>query len=197
MRRQSLLGLVAAAVLALAPQGAGAISIWDEGVNGDLSGNRLVPTDLGDLAAGSSTVTATSVAGDREYFTLVVPAGHQLDAIVLGSYTTSANSLSFVGLQSGATFTELPTGTNVANLLGWTHFGAAQVGTSILDDIGLGFGAQGFAPPLPAGAYTFWTQETGASPATYGLDFQVSLVPEPGTALLVALGLAGLAARRG
>lgn len=186
---------LAAAAGLLAASTAGAASIWSEGVDGDLSGNRLAPTALGALAAGSSTVTATSVAGDREYFSVVVPAGHQLDAIVLGSYS-SASGLSFVAVQAGATFTEPSSGTNVANLLGWAHFGPAQVATTILDDLGLGAGAQGFTPPLPAGTYTFWSQEVGASAITYALDFQVSVVPEPGTGALLALGVAALAARR-
>jgi len=186
--------LALAVALASAP-GAQAASIWSEVGDGDLSGNRLAPTALGALAAGSSSVTATSVAGDREYFSVVVPAGFQLDAIVLSAYSL-ASGLSFVAVQSGATFTEPSSGTNVANLLGWAHFGPGQVGTTILDDLGAGTGAQGFTPPLPAGTYTFWSQEVGSTAVTYTLDFQVSAVPEPGTAALLALGLGALAARR-
>jgi hypothetical protein len=35
----------------------------------------------------------------------------------------------------------------------------------------------GFTPPLPAGDYTFWSQQTGANPSTYTLDLQMTAVP--------------------
>jgi hypothetical protein len=147
---------------------------YDEGTDGDLSGDRLNPTRL-KLTPGSNVLTATSVAGDLEYVTVTVPAGFQLDALMLVAYT-SANVQSFVALQSGSTFTEPPTGTNVSNLLGYTHFGTGpgQVGTDILDDIAGGAGAIGFTPPLSSGTYTLWLQEIGATPAAYTLNLIVS-----------------------
>ncbi len=147
---------------------------YDEGADGDLSGDRLNPTTLM-LTPGSNVLTATSVAGDLEYVTVTVPAGFQLDALVLVAYT-SANVQSFVALQSGSIFTEPPTGTNVSNLLGYTHFGTGlgQVGTDILDDIGGGAGAMGFTQPLSSGSYTLWLQETGAASATYTISLIIS-----------------------
>ena len=80
---------------------------------------------------------------------------------------------------------------NPAGLLGWTHFGAALVGTDILDNYGQGAGAIGFAPPLLAGNYTVELQDTGGTvPAS--LTFNV--VPEPSELVLCAMGLAALAA---
>ncbi|MEM7113363.1 MAG: hypothetical protein AAF614_13085 [Chloroflexota bacterium] len=171
-RNAGRLFLVLALVM-LATNAVLADSNYDEGVDGDLSGDRFNPTAL-TLSAGSNVLTATSVVGDLEYVTVHVPSGMQLDAIILTEYI-SEDDVSFIGLQSGNTFTEPPTGTNVANLLGWSHFGAGagQVGSDILQDIGDGGGAIGFIGPLPSGDYTFWIQEIGAAAATYTLDMRV------------------------
>src|SRR5262245_4677995 len=87
---------------------------YNEGVDGDLSGNQAAPTSIS-LDPGSNMVTATSVSGDLEYFTMNIPSGFQLSAVTLVSYV-SVDLLAFIGVQNGTTFTEPPTGTNVANL---------------------------------------------------------------------------------
>jgi hypothetical protein len=147
---------------------------YDEGTDGDLSGDRLHPSTL-TLTPGSNVLTATSVAGDLEYVTVSVPSDFELGAILLESYI-STDDRSFIALQSGTTFTEPPTGTDVSNLLGYTHFGTGlgQVGTDILDDMAGGAGAMGFTPPLSSGSYTFWLQETGTASATYTINFVIS-----------------------
>jgi hypothetical protein len=179
---------------ALFATSAGATILHDEGVDGDISNDRLNPTDHM-LAFGTNSVIATSVSGDREYLTLTVPAGMQLDSVVLFSYT-SVDPLSFIAVQSGTTLTEPPTGTDPSNLLGWTHFGpgAGNVGTDILDDLGASAPAIGFSPPLGPGDYTWWMQQTGVNAATFQFDFNVS--PEPATLGLVALVALGLRRRR-
>ncbi len=189
--------LLVAALLAL-PSASLAVPIYDESIDGDLSDDRLAPTARV-LAAGSNTVSGSVVTAagiDLDYLTVTVPAGLQLDAIVLDTYE-SANSQSFIAVQAGSVFTVPASAPTVGDLLGWNHFGSGpgQVGTDILDDIGAGPGAIGFTGPLPGGSdYTFWIQETGPSPAAYGLDFVVT--PEPASALLVAVGLGALALRR-
>jgi hypothetical protein len=168
---------------------------YDESMDGDLSGNRLAPTAIV-LDPGANAITATSVAGDLEYYTVNVPSGYNLSAVTLVSYV-SADNLAFVAIQSGTTFTEPPTGTNVAQLLGYTHLGPGNgtVGTDILDDMGAGAGAIGFAGPLGAGNYTLWSQQTGASSTTYALNLQLTAVPPPvpalsaGSLLLLCAGL--------
>lgn len=187
-------GLAVALGLAVAATGARASIIHDEGVDGDLSGDRFIPTAY-TLAFGTNSVIATSVSGDREYVTLSVPAGMQLDSVVLFSYV-GVDLTAFIAVQAGTTFTEPPTGTDANNLLGWTHFGpgVGNVGTDILDDLGASSPAIGFSPPLAAGDYTWWMQQTGASPATYQFDFNVS--PEPATLALVALAALALRRRR-
>lgn len=186
IRTAMLLAGVAAAV-ATGPARAGIIH--DEGQHGDLSGNGLNPTHH-TLNFGANTILATSVAGDREYVRLTVPAGGQLDALLLQDYI-SVDGTAFIAVQSGITFTEPPVGANPANMLGWTHFGPGvgqQPGDDILPAVGQGALAIGFTPPLPAGEYTWWMQQTGPNPTTYQFDFVVS--PEPGS--LALLGAAGL-----
>ena len=151
--------------------------IHDESVNGDLSGDRFNPTTYS-LSFGVNSLHATTSGTDLEYVTLIVPPGYQLASIVVVSYV-SANGIAFIGVQSGTTFTEDPINPNVANLLGWAHFGTdfGSVGQDILDDMGMGFGAIGFTPPLPAGPYTYWIQQFDFDPTTYQLDFSVALAP--------------------
>ncbi len=154
---------------------------YDEDTSGDLSGDRLNPTTL-NFNAGINIVTATSIAGDVEYVTVTVPEGLQLDMITLESYTSTDN-LAFIAVQTGTTFTEDTTGTDVSNLLGYTHFGpgSGHVGTNILDDMASGFGAMGFTPPLTSGSYTFWIQQTGSATTTYALNFELSPITTTAT----------------
>ena len=150
---------------------------YDEAVAGDLSGDPATPTPL-TLIEGTTLLSATSATGDVEYVTVTIPDGLQLDAIILQAYASvggedSSDDVAFAAVQSGSTFTEPPNGTNVANLLGYSHFGPgtpAQVGTDLLDDLGQGEGAIGFIGPLPSGTYTFWLQQAGES-TDYTLAF--------------------------
>jgi hypothetical protein len=190
-RPRRLVGVLVA-VLALYPAAALAV-IYNEIPDGDLSGVPGSPTSLGSLPAGAHTVSGSFGGGDFDLVTLSLGSGKQLNSIVLDNY--NGPSLSFVGLQSGSTWTEALGATiNPANLMGWTHISTGLIGTNILDDIGLGAGAPGFVPPLPAGSYTFLFQETGSQTFDYSLTFNV--VPEPSTILLAAFGLAGLVAWR-
>ena len=149
---------------------------WNEGVHGDLSNDRLNPTVI-TVGLGVNSILATSVSGDREYFTMTLAPGWKLEQIFLASYA-SVDLTAFIGVQNGTVFTEPPTGTNVANLLGWAHFGPGvnTVGTDILDNMGVGNGAIGFTPPLPAGSYTFWSQQTGTNAATYRFGSRVGAI---------------------
>lgn len=175
--------------------------IWDESVNGDLSGDRLAPSVV-TLSVGSNDLLATSSQGDREYLTFAVPAGHLLSSVILDAYAGN-DGTAFFGLQSGTTFTEPASGTNPGNLLGWAHFGfdfgRVGVGQDLLPVAGAQFGVIGFTPPLPAGNYAVWLQQTSTTDLTsYTLDFVVTPVPEPAAAPLAAgaLLLGTLAVRR-
>ena len=155
-------GMCAIVLFAVAPSQAA--TVWNEATNGDISNNRLAPTSV-TLAAGSNDVIGSVVGNpsDIDYLTINVPTGDELSQIILESFT-STDQKGFIGIQSGTTFTQPPTGTDVTQLLGYTHFGpgAGNVGADILPSMGTGAGSQGFTAPLAAGPYTFWIQQLGS-----------------------------------
>lgn len=186
-----------AIVLAALPCAAGAFT-YSETDNGELSGDRLTPTQL--LAAqGSNTLTGTTVGGDLEYVRITLPPTLQLASLVLDSIT-STDDLAFIAVQVGTTFTVTPANATPGDLFGYAHFGSgpgaggATVGNDILDDMGRASGAIGFTPPLGATDYTFWIQQIGGTSFGYSLNFVV--VPEPGTFALVGPALLVLAGTR-
>ena len=152
------------------------------------------------LTSGSNDVIGSVVGNpsDIDYQTINVPTGDELSPIILESFT-STDQKGFIGIQQGTTFTEPATGTNVANLLGYTHFGpgAGNVGLDILPGMGQGRKAKDFTGPLASGSYTFWIQQLGAL-TNYDFNFVVRPVPEPATwgMATIAAGLCTLAAAR-
>ena len=173
---------------------------YDEAVSGDISGDRLAPMPFV-IATGTNSLSATSVSGDLEYFTITIPAGSQLRAIRVTAYA-GIDQRAFLGVQRSPTFTEPPTGTNPANLLGYTHFGPSvePIGNNVLDNAAVGAGSQGFSGMLGPGVYTFWSQQTGGNATSYTLAFDVGPTPAvpvpPVFAALLALGLGFVGIRR-
>jgi len=163
--------------------------LHDESVQGDLSGDRLVPTQH-TLAFGTNSVLAATGPSDLDYLTLTVPNGLSLSQVVLSDFTGDS-FVSFIGVQRGAIMSVTPAATTAAGLLGWAHM--SVVGSDLLGIMGAsGFGAEGFVPPLPAGTYAFWIQELDA-PVQYRLDFNVSAVPELSQWALMSAGFLVLA----
>ena len=187
-----------AVAAAFAAPGAQAATAWDESVSGDFSNNGLTPNTVS-LTAGSNFVVgatgrnAQSVV-DRDYFTFTLAEGFQLDALIVlpGSTFLGPESISFIAFQAGPLFTVSPTSNSPEGLLGYWLYGPNDLGLDILQQMGSSPGATGFFGSLPAGTYSVWIQETGTGVANYNFDFQVSQVPEPGTALFMAAGLAAL-----
>ena len=176
--RPSLLCFSVAAVLA-APALA---TDYDEAVDGDISGDRFNPTVL-NLTTGSNVVVATqqgdAFGRDVDYLTIVVPTGSQLVRLDCPAYSALGKpNLAFLGVQAGPIFTTPFTNTDAADLLGGVVYGFFSVGTDILPQVGTLGGATGFTPPLPAGTYTWWYNQTG-DPSTVTLDFVIEPADGP------------------
>ena len=185
----ALAGLVAVAFA----HSAAAVTVWDEDVNGDLSGDQFAPTAV-TVELGTNSITGTTQVGDLDFFTITVPDGALLTELLLTSFE-STDDLAFLAIQSGPVITDL---TVADDLLGWLHPSAAFVGTDILDDLALGEGAIGFTAPLGPGTYTLWMQQLNVEPVAYGFDLIIEpvSVPEPSMVALLVLGLGALAVTR-
>lgn len=193
---RSRMALIAAAgVLAFGAAASGDI-FYDEGLSGDISGDRLNPTAFS-LVPGDNTLIGVLIGVDiegnvdRDYFSVTVPAGYQLSELVHTDYI-SEDFGAFIAIESGAVFPIAPEDANPGNLLGWALFGPSTVGVDLLPTMG-GNGT-GFTAPLPAGTYSFWVQQTGEF-TDYSLNFVVTEVPSP-SAGLVLLGVIPFARRR-
>ena len=176
---------------------------YSESVSGDLSNNPAAPTVI-PVSAGSNAITGTTgtVDGvtDLDYFTITVPPGSTLQSINETTYTLNgapSTNLSFIGVESGTTFTPAAT-TTAAQTLGYDHFSLAQVNTNILPGMGTAAGAMDFTPPLGAGNYTFWIQEANQPLIGYGFNLVIAAqapgVP-PGFLIFVAAGMIFVGAR--
>jgi len=172
---------------ALAVPALGLAANYDEGVSGDLSGDRLNPTSIS-LGSFTNFISGTTVQGDIDYFTVTLP---QLSGIPLPILSisltqfTSTDDLAFLAVQEGSQFTEPPTGTDTTKLLGYEHIGL-PLNVNILPTMGSQPGTIGFTQ-LAGPVYTFWLQQTGPQPVAYTLDIYVT--PEPSPLALFAAGL--------
>ena len=186
------------AALIMAGVFAGSVSadlMWDEAIDGDLSGDYLNPTQLFTKGVNNHVRFTTVGSEDKEYFTFEVAEGFELVAIVLDNFETDPEgNLGFIGIAQGDVFPTPPDAPDVTSLLGYYLPGVSDIGSDIMQAMGNGGGSQGFSGPLGAGSYSFWAQETAASDDVWDLNFIVTEVPAPGA--LALIGVAGLAARR-
>jgi hypothetical protein len=203
LRKRWLIAAAAAVALGVASSPASATVVWDETVNGDLSNSGLTATTV-TFGVGSNVVQGTighdaTGAIDRDYFTFTIGPNQVLSSLNILAGTQTLG-LSFIGLQSGTQVTLATNSATAAGLLGWTHYGASDVGTNILDNMSIAAnGSSGFSIPLGPGSYAIWLQEISPGGSVpYAFDFQVASVPEASTwaLLLAGFGLLGLGFRR-
>jgi len=116
----------------------------------------------------SDTITLTDgtvvECGTADYITFTVGPCDTLTQLTVDSYTAEAgDEVAFIAVQSGSAFTfpAVEAADNTGELLGFSHFGMADVGQDILPRIGEEEDALGFTPPLQPGDYTVWLNQTG------------------------------------
>lgn len=159
--------------------------IYNESINGDLSGIFAMPTPINLMAGANSVIaqfgnngnTGATNGFDADYFTVTVGSGEELVSVTVDSYTFGPNNpgVSFAGFVAAAAFA----GQEEEDIAGSALFNASS--GNILDDF------IGESKPLGAGVYSFWFQETSNNIVNYQLTFNV--IPEPSSALLAACGI--------
>ncbi len=173
---------------------------WDELIHGDLSNDGLTPTFI-NFTVGNNLIEGRmgfdGVTLDRDIWTFNVPVGQFLTAINLVSYGAPSSGInSFMAIDDATTINIFDASNHLSNGL-WTEEldGLGNTFTPMLTILDNGsdpppFGGTGFDGPLGPGDYTFWVQETSAE-IDYCIDFVLTPVPEPGSAML--MGVASLA----
>ncbi|MEM7401844.1 MAG: hypothetical protein AAF304_07850 [Pseudomonadota bacterium] len=172
---------------------ASAATIYDEGVNGDLSGVFSAPALLS-VSVGPNTVIGqvgnngnTGAVGgqDADYFTFTVPVNFLLNSITVDSYMFTGDAGedgSFFGYVAGNSFT----GQGSGSIDGFEIIDESD--GEILDNL------LSFDPisVLSAGDYAFWVQETGNSIVDYQITFGIVPVPVPAAIWLFGSAIFGL-----
>jgi hypothetical protein len=166
------------------------------------------------VISGTSTVGATIVFvgsdphfpdQDVDVFSFSISPGQPLDSIILTSFSYNTNEGYLGGATGNGAFMAIQQGNGItdpisaAALIGTGLVGFlpnASQGDDVLAVLGrVRLGGLGFAGPLGQGQYTIWYQDRPTNTG-YTFAFNVTAVPEPGTAILFGIGLAGLATRQ-
>lgn len=162
--------------------------VWNETVNGDLSGDSQAPTPLS-FALGENTIQGSMgrdepiLPIDRDIFTVTLAPGQQLTSIRVDSLEGSGGGGSFYAVGPGTQINLSDPATHLSNTL------LNQSGEVLDDLVHNPFqGGTGISGPLGPGTYTFWFQETSA---VIGYSMTYTVVPEPGVLGVVAAGLCG------
>jgi len=190
------------------PVGLASGANWNELIDGELSGDGNAPTSIF-FDEGSNLIEGTisgvdGTATDADVWTFTIAAGYYLAGINLLTYSDNGFGAplgtisSFMAIADAQTINMADPSLHLSNGL-WNEQSPDGGSTTFTDmlailEAGPEFGGKGFIGPLGEGNYTFWVQET-ASPGvslniSYCIEFLVTPVPEPGSALF--LGLAGM-----
>ncbi|CAE7756098.1 unnamed protein product [Symbiodinium sp. CCMP2592] len=164
-----------------------AASVYNESIDGDLSGDRFNPTMIS-VDNGLNTVTMQVVdsalpGGDRDYFTFSIGAGQSIDSIVVTDAFNPAggfDSTAFVGLAFDNIFDFDPDTFVGPGLEGFVLTDMSVVGTESIGAL------TGGLTSLGAGDYSFWVQQTGEDITE--LSLAINVVPSPSAMGVLALG---------
>jgi len=188
-------------VLTLAVLATGAVSA------NDLFNNNPLPGSLIDLSDdGNSPTFLTFSDGhnivegsmgwngftlDADIWTFTVAAGYEVSEINLVTYNGSNPTFPnghFMALASGSTINTTDATNHLSNGL-WREetdlLGNTKTDLLAILQAGPEFGGISFTGNLQAGTYTFWVQDTTEFVNQYCIDFVITPVPEPGSALLL------------
>lgn len=184
------------------PTAAEAVTLYDEGIQNDLSNTASRPTEVGTLVLGNNlvigSINETGPTHQPDVFEFIVPEGLLLSSVTVDVSSTGQNhflalfdeSVSFFG-DGFFLFATLVTG--------------VQGGVNLLEleSDGGSFGndpdvnADGFDAPLPAGNYGLWLQETTVTgPVNYTFTLNTVSVPEPSSLAMLMVGLLSVLPRR-
>ncbi len=190
------IGIAAVWLLAVGVPSAGAALVYTESVDDELSGSGMMPTVL-EFSMGVNSVSGVmgrSGAMDVDIFSFLVAPNQRVTSIRLSSFfpTSSVGSGSFLAIDDAATINTGDGSGHAANQVVNAASGEL-LSTRVLLGSKYSGGAATLQAPMGPGWYTTWFQE-GATTVRYTLEFTV--VPEPSSAALAALGLAAGGRRR-
>lgn len=168
-------------------------AIYDETIDGDLSGDRFAPTmitlDQGLNTVSMDVVISDQPGGDRDYFTFTLGAGQSIDSMVVLEATNLAggfDSTAFVGFGPGSFFDFDPDTFSGPGLSGFVLTAPPVVGVESIIDLTGGLSSIG------PGSYSFWVQQTG--PELTRVSLGLNVIPSPSAMGVLAMG--GLVAVR-
>lgn len=174
----------------------GAIILHSESSSFDLSDDYLTPTTLV-LPAGVSFLEVSVNEFDRDLFSLNIPVGVQLDAILLRNYgSASAANQSFIGFQENRLNLSTFPSSGFPDPINYALVSSATLNVDLLPTM---VATAGASNPLQSGNHAFWINESGIA-STMTFEFQSSLVsssvPEPSSVLFVTIASALYLTRR-
>ncbi|MDF1870444.1 MAG: hypothetical protein P1U30_08650 [Phycisphaerales bacterium] len=170
-----------------------AATVYNESIDGDLSGDRFNPTfidfGLGQNTVINETVDAEIPGGDIDYFTFTVGAGQWVDSIIIAD-TFNPNGGLDMGVFVGLAFDDFFD----FNIDDFT--GDGLEGFLITDFTNVGFESietlSGGLATLGEGDYTLWIQQGNVDITR--VTTHINIVPAPSS--LAVLGAMGMMARR-